>query len=120
MPDGHIHKHATLQFLSDLTPDGKHKDLALCRRCGFVHRNHEWHQANGPDGLKHHFRGRRCHMEYEAWKKDMKFCKFDKVFVNQDPADDTKFIATPARWEESAEQRFVNILKESRFKMDDA
>ena len=116
-PDGKVLTDYTLQFLSDLTPDGKNKELFLCRGCGFVHMNHQWHQAKGEYGEKHHFRCRRCNRLYEPWKKDSRFCNFNKVLVNQDPHDNTKLIATPAWWEQTSEQAFVNILKECVLKM---
>ena len=117
LPDGKILKDATLQFMLDLTPDSQNKELFLCRRCGFVAPNHLWHQAKKNDGtLLHHFRCRRCFQEYMPWKKDSRFCLFNKVLVNEDPADSNKFIATPAWWEETSEQLFVNLLKEFTFK----
>ena len=31
-PDGMVHNDATLQFFSDISPDGEHKDLFVCHR----------------------------------------------------------------------------------------
>ena len=117
LPDGKHLKDLTLQFLSDLSPDGNNKELFLCRGCGFVHHNHQWHQEQGKYGMNHHFRCRNCHRQYDPWKKDGRFCKFNKVLLNQDPADKDKFIATPAWWTETSEQLFINILKEYTLKI---
>ena len=73
-PDGKHMDDATLQFLSDLTPDGKNKELFLCRRCGFVAPNHLWHQEKGQYGMKHHLRCSRCNTEYSSWMRDGRFC----------------------------------------------
>ena len=108
---------ATLQFLSDLAPDGKNKDMFVCRRCGFVAPTHLWHQARGAHGMKHHFRCRRCNTEYLPWKKDSRFCKFNKVLLNVDPMDSNKYIATPAWCSETFEQLFFNLLKEFTLKI---
>ena len=112
LPHGKVLKDATLQFLSDLTPDGKNKELFLCRGCGFVAPNHLWHQAKKQNEMVHHFRCRRCYREYMPWKKDGRFCKFNKVLVNMDPLDPNKHIVTPAWWTETSEQLFINLLKE--------
>ena len=115
-PHGRIHEDQTLQFLSDMTPDGKNKDLFLCRYCGLVASNHVWHQALGTYGPKHHFRCRYCHGMYSPWQQDERFCKFNKVLVNVDPDDATKCHVTPAYWAETAEQSFVNVMKEFSLK----
>ena len=116
-PDGKKLNDSTLQFLDDLTPDGKNKELFLCRGCGFVHHNHQWHQEKGKNGMLHHFRCCWCHRQYDPWKKDGRFCKFNKVLLNEDPEDKEKFIVTPAWWTETSEQLFVNTMKEYTIKM---
>ena len=104
-------------FLSDLSPGSEEKELFLCRRCGFVAPEYDWHQERGPHGFLHRFRCRRCNARYEPWRKDGRLCKFNKVLLNQDPADETKFIATPAWWTELSEKLFVNLFKEITLKI---
>ena len=117
LPHGEVLKDGTLQFLSDLTPDGKNKELFLCRRCGFVAGNHVWYQGQNHNGPLHHFRCRFCFAEYYPWKRDNRFCKFNKVLVNENPSNPAEFIVTPAWWEKDAEQAFINRLKEFTLKI---
>jgi len=117
LPNGKDLKDTTLQFLSDLTPDGRNKELFLCRRCGFVAPNHMWHQAKKDGIMQHHFRCRRCFAMYLPWQQNSKWCRFNKVLVHSDPDDSDKYIITPAWWTETSEQLFVNILKELTFKI---
>ena len=65
-----------------------------------------------PNGLKHHFRCRRCNQMYLQWMKDSHFCKFNKVLVMEDPNNPNQFIVIPAWWTDTSEQRFANILSE--------
>ena len=112
LPDGEILKDPTLQFLADLTPTSKNKELFLCRRCGLVAPSSLWHQARNQNGMLHHYRCRYCNMQYQPWKKDRRYCKFNKVLVNVDPDDSNKYISTPAWWTETSEHVFVNLLYE--------
>ena len=117
LPDGKLLKDPTLEFLADLSPDGKNNELFLCRICGFVAPNHLWHQARNQNGMLHLCRCRYCNAVYSPWKRDGRYCKFNKVLVNVDPDDSKKYISTPAWWTESSEQVFVNLLKEFSLKI---
>ena len=117
LPDGNILKDGTLQLLSDLTPDGRNKELFLCRRCGFVAGHHMWYQARNRNGPLQHFRCRRCFTEYYPWKRDSRLCRFNKVLVNVNPANPDELIATPAWWDEDVEEAFINCVKEVLLKI---
>ena len=90
---------------------------SLDKMCGFVAPEYGWHQAKGPHGFLHRLRCRHCNARYEPWRKDGRLCKFNKVLLNQDPANETRFVATPAWWMELSAKLFANLFKEITLKI---
>jgi len=104
---------ATLQFFTDLTPDGANKDLFICRVCCWCTWNHLWLQELIDGILHHHFRCPMCITLFQPWVERDSLLKFNKVIITSDPDDEEgEYQVLPTLWPSTAEEKFLNILKE--------
>ena len=112
--DGNRLADSVLQFMSDITPDGRSKDIFICRNCGWCGFNCDWHQKKKDGKLVHHFRCVMCFAEYSPWKTMKDHIAFNKVIVS---STDDNVRATPAWWTQNQEQRVINIFKEHSYRL---
>ena len=112
--------------MSDITPDGRNKDLFICRNCFWVGYCCDWHQemktttdetGNEIQILVHHFRCVQCFYRYAPLQKNDKLIKFNKVILKK---IDNVVKVTPAWWTEAQEQRMINVLKEQTYRLQAA
>ena len=118
-PNGNTLSNYVCQYFTKITPNAENLDCFMCRHCGFVTKNHIWHQHEEPNGhKKHHFRCVICWAMYSPWKEGTEtrpLAKFNKVLVVTDInnlEDDQQHIVLPTYWAENHEERFINVMKE--------
>ncbi len=122
-PHGSVVPDHLLQFVSNVTE--LVSELFVCRekKCGLITYNHLWHQQRGKDGsLRHRFRCRACHSAYAPWLQREKLITYNKVLLLGSQPGETSCQVIPAFWSPTAEQKFINLMKEfqTNFTAEDA